>query len=306
MSTIIQDAESDAESFEKNPARFVQNAIRAYVATSPDNRLKSFEGQSIFEEPLVGFAHGDDPIFAEYKRLIGAFYVTPREALALHLAKRPGGREISGPVSVISWVMPIHGETLLSMYAESRVPSLQWNHTRWDGQAFIDALARHVASLLEGFGHEAVVPEKTEWFQMVDLANGLASNWSQRHTAFAAGLGSFGLSDGFITERGKALRCASVVTDMALPPTPRVSDDPYANCLHFRGVSCMRCARRCPADAITEKGHDKKKCLEYLFIGQKAALAELGRQEGYIGDYLGCGLCQTKVPCEQRIPKTAE
>jgi hypothetical protein len=61
-----------------------------------------------------------------------------------------------------------------------------------------------------------------------------------------------------------------------------------------------------PPRAITEKGHDKKKCLEYLFVGQRAALAELGRDQGYIGDYLGCGLCLTGVPCEQRIPLDAD
>jgi epoxyqueuosine reductase QueG len=188
------------------------------------------------------------------------------------------------------------------MRAETRVPSLAWNHTRWKGQALIDGLAQHLVGLLEGLGRTAVAPDKTEWFKMVDLKDGLASTWSQRHVAYAAGLGSFGLSDGFITRRGMAVRCGSLVADLAFPPSPTRFTAPYANCLHHQGKPCMRCARRCPVGAITEKGHDKRSCLEYLFVGQRAALAELGRETGYIGDYLGCGLCQTGVPCEHAIP----
>ena len=39
---------------------------------------------------------------------------------------------------------------------------------------------------------------------------------------------------------------------------------------------------------------------------QMVLLKELGRTEGYYGRYLGCGLCQTKVPCEDRIPASTK
>ena len=29
---------------------------------------------------------------------------------------------------------------------------------------------------------------------------------------------------------------------------------------------------------------------------------EMASTEGFMGRYLGCGLCQTKVPCESQIP----
>jgi len=71
-----------------------------------------------------------------------------------------------------------------------------------------------------------------------------------------------------------------------------------ANCF----TTSIRLARpaqhRCPAGAITEKGHDKDKCFEYSYsvIG-KTKKAEFGVT------IAGCGLCQTKVPCEFEIPK---
>jgi len=92
-----------------------------------------------------------------------------------------------------------------------------------------------------------------------------------------------------------------VVTDLVLPPSPRTAESPYSNCLFYVDGSCKACIARCPAGAITEKGHDKIKCRAYLrSIGYSAAALK----GGYDNDksVAGCGLCQTKVPCEYRIP----
>ena len=94
---------------------------------------------------------------------------------------------------------------------------------------------------------------------------GFTSNWSERHVAYACGLGAFGLSDGLITPKGKAIRLGSVVTNLPLRAskkgfihiiTPTVFITSYG--------TCKVCAKRCPAGAITAKGHDKDKCGEYV------------------------------------------
>jgi epoxyqueuosine reductase len=292
------------ELFEADAAAFLEKTIKEYVATSPANRFKSFDGGHIFDEPLIGFADGDDTIFKGYKTIIGDFHLTPREALEKYLESK-GSQEHPSAVSVISFILPITHKTRLSLHEETMVPSLRWNHTRWRGQDFINELSRYVVSLLESLGCRAVAPELVDFFKLKNLPSGYASNWSQRHIAYAAGLGTFSLNDGFITPRGMAMRCGSVVTDARIPPTPRIYKDHLANCLFYSDGSCRRCAERCPAGAISEQGHDKNRCLEFLFTKQKAILKELGREEGYIGRYLGCGLCQTKVPCEARIPPKA-
>ena len=290
------------ELFEANPAAFLEKAIKEYVAQSPNNRFQTFGGEPIRDEPLVGFADGDDAIFQDYKAIIGDFHLTPREALEKHFKSKKGKEEHPANVGVISFVLPATYETRLSNRRESLVASLRWNHSRWRGQDFINELSRHVVSLLESLGHLAIAPELADFFNWRSCTEGLASNWSQRHIAYAAGLGTFSLSDGFITPGGIAMRCGSVVTDAKLPPSPRGYENYRANCLYYWDGSCRRCIERCPAGAISEQGHDKNKCQEFLFTKQKEILKELGREEGYIGRYLGCGLCQTKVPCEARIP----
>ena len=291
------------ELFEADPAAFLEKAIKGYVATSPGNHLESFNGGCIFDEPLVGFADGNDAIFQNYKAIIGDFHLTPREALARHLESKGESQERLSEVSVISFVLPVTCETRLSLRKETIVPSLRWNHTRWHGQDFIDELSCYVVSLLASAGHQAVAPELADFYKLKNLPGGYVSNWSQRHIAYAAGLGTFSLNDGFITPKGMAMRCGSVVTDAEIPSSPRIYKDHLANCLFYsEEASCQRCVERCPAGAISEQGHDKNKCLEFLYIKQKEALKELGREEGYVGSYLGCGLCQTKVPCEAMIP----
>lgn len=153
-----------------------------------------------------------------------------------------------------------------------------------------------MVKLLTEKGYLAVAPMLQPYFKIVqhDKEKNFYSNWSERHIAFAAGLGTFSLSDGFITERGIAHRCGSVVTDLVLPPSPRTTKNHYANCLFYINQKCRACIVRCPAGAITEKGHDKVKCNDYI----KQDIGYL-KQEYNVG-VAGCGLCQTKVPCEFR------
>jgi len=83
-----------------------------------------------------------------------------------------------------------------------------------------------------------------------------------------------------------------------LPASPRTAESPYSNCLFYVGVSCNACIERCPAGAISEKGHDKIKCGAYLRDIGYSALKEYDNDTSVAG----CGLCQTKVPCEFQNP----
>lgn len=296
--------EKDREKFEANPAQLIVKTVKDYIVGSPGNRFQYIDGTPIFDEPLVGFADGDDALFYEYKKIIGDFHLTPREALTKYLQSK-GIKDIEEPahVSVIAWILPIVLETRLSLRKETAVPSLRWNHTRVYGEPVNKELQLHLVSLFNELGHRAVAPMYTDLFKVHELPNGLASNWSQRHAAYAAGLGTFSLSDGFITPRGIAMRVGSVVVDMALPPTPRLYENHLANCLFYRDGSCRDCIKRCPAGAITEKGHDKIKCRSYIDNVMPGIMKEQGRDKDYVMKPTpGCGMCQTDVPCESRIP----
>jgi epoxyqueuosine reductase QueG len=275
-------------------AQFVQESVKAFVSTSPLNRLPAPEEGFIFDPPLVQFAPGDDPIFLEYQEALIPGHLTPRQALAQAYGTSPD--ELPKRISVISWILPITSRTRQSNRQQTKGPSRRWAYTRWYGEKFNNALREHVVKLLTERGYLAVAPALQPYFRTSSDERGHYSNWSERHIAYAAGLGTFSLSDGLITEHGIAHRCGSVVTNLELEPSPRTAASPRANCLFYVNKRCLACIRRCPAGAITERGHDKIRCHEYIN-------SEIGYlKEEYGVEEAGCGLCQTKVPCEFKNP----
>jgi epoxyqueuosine reductase len=262
----------------------IRDVIRCFAQESPDNRFPD-SNEPYFDEPLVGYAAAGDPLFMEYKQIIGVFHQPPEGIL-------PGAK------TVISWVLPITRPTRESNRREDRWPSREWALTRNNGDIFNSALRRHLVAWLEESGHRAVAPQLApEWRQLDDPAVGIASTWSERHAAYAAGLGTFSLNDALITPRGIAHRLGSVITDCVLSPTPRTSPDYRHNCLWYREGSCGACIGRCPVGALSPQGHDKTTCRAYVYGAVPEAVGEL-----YGVPQTGCGLCQTRVPCEAMVP----
>lgn len=253
----------------------------------PDSRLP------YFDEPLVGYADARDTLFASYKERIGTHHLTPREFMD---ATYPGHEFDKG--SVICWILPITETTRRSNRKAKLMPSREWAYTRTHGEAFNNDLRSHLADFLTARGWRAAVPLLSPAWRTVKTPDGLSSTWSERHAAYAAGLGTFSLNRGFITERGIAHRCGSIVTDLVLTPSPRRYNDYAENCLFRRKGTCGACIARCPAGAITRFGHDKELCRAY---GYETVVREVG--EAYGVSAPGCGLCQTGVPCEAGIPE---
>jgi epoxyqueuosine reductase QueG len=135
------------------------------------------------------------------------------------------------------------------------------------------------------------------WARLESTRYVFVSNWSERHTAHACGLGTFGLCDGLITPVGKAIRIGSVVLRGRLGPTlrPYTRYDEY--CSFKTKKTCGACIKRCPAGALSAMGHDKIKCSAYLDDKTAPYVGEYYGFKGY-----GCGLCQTGVPCTSGIP----
>jgi epoxyqueuosine reductase len=275
-------------------AQIIETEIKPFVRNSPLNRMPGEADMPIFDEPLVGFADGSDPLFQEFKTIIGPNHLTPREALVLSYNKQP---EDDGKlVSVVSWILPITKKTRESNREQAKVPAKYWAYTKWYGEKFNAALRKYIVDSFKIRGYMTTAPAIQPYFKIQDSPKGQFSNWSEQHVAYVAGLGTFSLADSFITEKGAANRVGSIVIDLKLPPSPRTATTPYSSCLYYVNKSCKACIARCPAGAITEAGHDKVKCGNYQDIDLKHI-----RDDYQVGSG-SCGLCQTRVPCEFKNP----
>ncbi len=281
----------------KNPADWLETTIKDFINKSPENTIQNRENEKAWADPLVGFSRGDDPLYKEYKEKIGAFYWTPWEIFNKtfpELTVEPD------QLTVISWILPQVEATKSDNRKQTVYPSERWARARFYGEEVNVKLRDYVVTTLQGSGYRAVAPMNSPlWQRKTSERYGLASAWSERHAAYTSGLGTFSLSDGLITAKGKAIRCGSVVAHIKIPPTNRSYRDHLAYCLFFSKGICGKCIQRCPVGAITEAGHDKTKCSEYL----NGAVADYARSHFEFGPYpYGCGLCQTNVPCESKIP----
>jgi ferredoxin len=273
---------------------FIRSEIRKFTA-SPFNTMKKWNNEQAWDEPIVGFSNGADPLYKFYKRDIGDFYISPLEFL---FHDYPEVKLEENKITVISWVLPQTEATKKDHREETHLPSERWTRSRIFGEEFNVKLRQHVVDFLKGKEIEAVAPMLSPLYKsMISQKYGRASNWSERHATYVAGLGTFGLSDGLITPMGKAIRVGSVVANVYIEPTRRHYDNHNAYCLFYTKNTCGKCIERCPIGAITEEGHNKVTCSKYIGMTRQYV------QRHYSFNGYGCGFCQTNVPCESSIPE---
>lgn len=287
---------SDLLEDRRDTSSWLARVIEDFVRSSPENSLRMEPDEKAFDEVLVGFSSGADPLYEKYKTCVGSFHWTPQEIFSI---KFPDLDVSRGELTVITWILPQRGVTKDDNRREKFYPSARWIQARFPGEEFNNALRRHVVEELGRAGISAVAPALSpSWSMEKSSIYGFASKWSERHAAYAGGLGTFGLCDGLITRKGKAHRVGSVVAKLVVPPSERPYRDYHEYCLFFHDGSCSGCRKRCPVGAITERGHDKDKCWNHAGVTCARYVKEMYGFAGY-----GCGLCQTGVPCESGIPE---
>ena len=203
------------------------------------------------------------------------------------------GEWLPGAKTVISLFLPFTARIKEANRVDMTWPADEWLQGRIEGQAYVLTVCRYIEELLKKEGFTALTPATDSRFSSKNLVikdetenAHYASNWSERHVAYAAGLGTFGLSKGLISRKGVAGRYLSVITTALFEPVKRPYKGVYDYC-----NNCGACARNCPAKAISlEKGKIHHLCSAFLDTTKKQP------------PYYGCGKCQVKVPCESKAP----
>jgi len=210
----------------------VSEALHTHLAdllvSSPLNRLpEDCGGGPIYSRPLIGVARGDDPVFREFKKVVSPEHLAPAEAWTL--SGQPAHDPLPSRLRIVSIVFPYAQE--IREQGNQTVGAMP-PEIYCVAPNFADRLIDSVLAASESFfreqGFHAIAPVRADFFSVLTCANPfrLCSNWSERHVAFAAGLGTFSLHEGFITEVGCNVRIGSVITDAPLDVTPRTGEDP--------------------------------------------------------------------------------
>ena len=230
--------------------------------------------KSEWQEPLVGFVNAADARFASLKESVSATHALPADLL-------PDAR------TVIVYFIPFV-EPIITSNIQGNACSYEWAAAYIETNKLIFDLNTYLREQLQGQGYASCLIPATHNFDEVKLI----SDWSHRHIAILAGLGTFGLNNMLITEKGCCGRVGSFITNAVVAPSEPLSQE---NCLYKHGGLCQKCINQCPEQALTLAGFDRQKCYSAKCLENAKIYRELGVADA-------CGKCLVNVPCSRRNP----
>lgn len=261
----------------------LKQTIRAIIQTYVQQYQEKSEIASKWGEPLVGFADVNHPDILKLKDIISSKHVMPHEIL-------------EKPTIIIAYFVPFTKELADTNKAEGDVASSEWARTYEETNHMLGELNAHLIERLKEMGYKAGISPEATTFDREQLI----SNWSHRHIARLAGLGTFGINNMLITKKGCCGRYSTVVTNLDVVPDTML-DREY--CLYKSKGICGVCVKHCPSGALRLDGYDRKTCFQvclknaerYKDFGS-SYLDESGNGANSIGSEV-CGKCVVNLPC---------
>ncbi|MDQ1279336.1 MAG: hypothetical protein QG670_598 [Thermoproteota archaeon] len=247
---------------------FIENYVRNY------REMKG--ARTEWGEPVVAFADSNDILFRNLKDIVNINHALPSDLL-----------ENAG--TVISYFISFEKAGVMNNVGGTQV-SKDWALAYIETNQLIADLNNALSEMLKKQGFKSAVAPPTHDFDEKNLV----SCWSQKHVAYIAGLGNFGIHRMIITERGCCGRLGSLVTNVKIEPTKRKCEE---SCLYKVDKSCGLCVKKCIHGALKLDGLDKRACYE-VCLETAAIYSSLG-----LADV--CGKCIANVPCSFINPRRA-
>ena len=251
----------------------LRNQIIEIIESAVEKASAQGDIVSAWKKPLAGFADAGDPLFAELKTAVRPSHGLPSDLL-------PGAR------TVIAYFLPFDPAIPRSNH-RGDFSSEVWAVAYIETNRLIAGINDQITGLLEEKGFRGTRLPATHNFDEAQLM----SDWSHKHVAYIAGIGSFGHHHMLITDKGCCGRLGSVVTDAVISPTPRTGRE---RCLFKYDGTCRKCEKRCPAKALGEDPFRRHACYDRLLEN-----ARLHERHG-LADV--CGKCAAIVPCSFTDP----
>lgn len=253
--------------------------MKQWVKQTIDTFIREYEKNTVTKwgEPLVGFA--DAEIVKKNAADIADTHGVPEDAL-------------SGATVVVAYFVPFLKD-MAETNIDSGLASSEWACAYEETNTMLSKINEHLIEELNRKGYKAAVHPEAGSFDRENLI----SNWSHRHIAFLAGLGTFGINNMLITEQGCCGRYSTVITNLDID-----SDQPRNDelCRYKADGSCKACIYKCPSGALTTEGFNRQKCYQ-ICMKNAVVHTSFGNSYGTPGEAaVGsevCGKCIAGMPC---------
>ena len=247
----------------------MRNIIKKSISDFIDNYCKKNNLERIWEEPIVGFADVNSDYIKNLKNVVLESHYSPNDFL-------------DDATIIVSYFLPFKREIGKSNKCEG-LPSETWVKSYIVTNKMAQDINENIVNELKGLGYDAVNPMNTGIFDRSILK----SRWSQRHIAYAAGIGTFGINNLLISEKGSCGRYFSVITNLDVKGDEPIKED---RCMYKKDKSCGVCVKRCEKGALTYEGFDRFKCSEACQESERIMGASV------------CGKCAVDLPCSYKNP----
>lgn len=256
--------------------------MKKYIQQIIENFIRDYEKSTVTKwgSPLVGFASAES--VAENVPYIIENHGMPEDVIA-------------DARIVIAYFIPFRKEMADTNKMEGRA-SEEWALAYEETNEMLGKINEHLISVLNEQGWKAAVHPESRLFDR----DRLISRWSHRHIAYLAGLGTFGINNMLITEKGCCGRYSTIVTNMEVEP-----DGPsgHENCGFKKDGSCGMCIRVCPSGALTSEAFDRHKCYEICKRNAEIFTSFGSSYTAENAENAGsevCGKCIAGMPCAFR------
>lgn len=247
----------------------IENLIQNYLK----NYQKKEKINSQWKEAVVEYASAADPMFRELENIVSESHLLPTDILA-------------DAKTVIAYFIPF-SEEIVNSNLDGKYSSHQWAESYGETNQLIEDLNKHLKYELEKEKYQSSLIPATHNFDKKRLK----SDWSHRHAAYIAGLGTFGINNMLITEKGCAGRIGTLITDLKIEPSARPENE---RCLNKAGFECSQCVDNCANGSLKIDSFDRYKCYQLLLENDELH-SDLGLSDV-------CGKCSVGLPCTFKSP----
>jgi epoxyqueuosine reductase QueG len=250
------------------------NKIAGTIQSTIVDYAKSSRLRNLWKEPIIEIISAQDEKLNTLKESVSSEHLMPFDIL-------PDAR------SIISFFIPFQDEIVTSNIGGTRA-SKEWALAYIKTNDLIKTINNRIEALMEKSGNKAGKIPATHNFD----TERLISNWSHRHIAHIAGMGTFGINNMLITRNGCCGRFGSIVISYGFENY--TVKETKERCLHKINGSCGMCQKKCEMNAYKAGIFNRQRCYTKCLEN-----AEYHKSLGYADV---CGKCLAGLPCSTKDP----
>ena len=230
---------------------------------------------NMWKEPIIEIISAENERFYSLKQSVSPEHLMPNDIL-------------SDAKSIISFFIPFE-ETVVKSNIRGTLVSKEWVLAYIKTNDLINEINNKIELLMNKNRYKAGKIPATHNFDEEKLI----SNWSHRHIAHIAGIGTFGINNMLITKNGCCGRFGSIIINYK---QEKYKQDIVIKekCLNKANGKCGICRKKCIVNAYENNNFNRRKCYE-------KCLENAGYYKS-IGFADVCGKCLVGLPCSMKKP----